>query len=212
MRTDKERALALWCAFPPSCSGPASCPVDQTVTVRAARAHNHRSTLGDPCSHQTRPPREECCWWEFLIFPSPVRPQIWRCSINTSWHLRLAIAIRNAAAFLCHVDFSQKSLQFERPQKPVKNKSTTEGQTLLSGAALVSATHVNSSGCPFSIFIMKLVQMSSRGLWAGQNNSDNTVSMYMTIPTFQINFRRRSNDWPYDIECPKWFIFTRREF
>lgn len=126
MRTDKERAATLWSAFPPSCSGPAPCPVDLTVTVRVDRAHNRRSTLGDPCSPQAHPPPEECCWWEILIYPSPVRPQIWRCSVNTSWHVRLATDIRNAAVFLCHVDLSQESLWLQRPHRPVKNRSTTE--------------------------------------------------------------------------------------
>lgn len=126
MRIDKERALSLWSVFPPSCSGPTSCPLDQTVTVRAARTHNQRSTLGDPCSRQTHPTLEECCWWEFLIFPGPVCPQIWRCGVNTSWHHRLATDIRNAAAFLCHVDFGQKSLRLQRPQRPAKNRSVTE--------------------------------------------------------------------------------------
>lgn len=126
MRTDKERAYALWSAFPPSCSGPTSCPVDLTVTVQASRTHNRCSTLGDPCSLQARPPPEECCWWEILIYPSHVCPQIWRCSVNTSWHLRLATDIRNAAVFLCHVDLSQKSLWLQRPHRPVKNRSTTE--------------------------------------------------------------------------------------
>lgn len=119
MRKDKERALPLWSVFSPSCPGPTSCPADQTVTVRAARTHNQRSTFGDPCSHQSRPPLEECCWWEFLIFPGPVRPQIWQCGVNTSWHHRLATDIRNAAAFLCHVDFGQKGLRLQRPQRPV---------------------------------------------------------------------------------------------
>lgn len=128
MRTDKERAHPLWSAFPPSCSGSASCPVDLTVTVRAARTHKRRSTLGDPCSQRARPPPEECCWWEILIYPSPVCPQIWRCSVNTSWHLRLATDIRNAAVFLCHVDLSQKSLWLQRPHRPVKNRSTAERQ------------------------------------------------------------------------------------
>lgn len=124
MRTDKERAATLWSAFPPSCSGPAPCPVDLTVTVRVDRTHNRRSTLGDPCSPQAHPPPEECCWWE--IYPSPVRPQIWRCSVNTSWHVRLATDIRNAAVFLCHVDLSQESLWLQRPHRPVKNRPTTE--------------------------------------------------------------------------------------
>lgn len=126
MRTDKERAATLWSAFPPSCSGPAPCPVDLTVTVRVDRTHNRRSTLGDPCSPQAHPPPEECCWWEILIYPSPVRPQIWRCSVNTSWHVRLATDIRNAAVFLCHVDLSQESLWLQRPHRPVNNRSTTE--------------------------------------------------------------------------------------
>lgn len=140
MRIDKEKALSLWSVFPPSCSGPTSCPVDQTVTVRAALTHNHRSTLGDPCSHQTRPPLEECCWWEFLIFPGPVCPQIWRCGVNTSWHHRLATDIRNAAAFLCHVDFGQKSLWLQRPQRPAKNRSMSERWTLLGAAVLMLAS------------------------------------------------------------------------
>lgn len=125
MKTDKERALSLWSEFPPSCSGPASCPVDPTVTAGAARTHNRRSTLGDPCSHRTCPTLEECRWWEFLIFPGPVCPQIWQRSVNTSWHLRLTTDIRNAAACLCHVDFSQ-NLWLHRPHRPVNNRSTRE--------------------------------------------------------------------------------------
>lgn len=141
MKTDKKKALALWSAFPPSCFCPTFCPVEQTVGVGVALTDNQSLTLGDPCSHQARPLLEECCWWEFLIFPGPVCPQMWRCGINTSWHHRLATDIRNAAAFLCHMDFGQKSLWLQWPQRPAKNKSMTETRRLLSEAVSRFASH-----------------------------------------------------------------------
>lgn len=129
MRTDKERAHTLWSAFPPSRSGPAplSSRSDRYSTGQPEHTAR-RSTWGDPCSHRARPPPEECCWWEILIYPSPVCPQIWRCSVNTSWHLRLATDIRNAAVFLCHVDLSQKSLWLQKAtqtcEKQVDDRKT----------------------------------------------------------------------------------------
>lgn len=146
MKTDKKKALALWSAFPPSCFCPTFCPVEQTVGVGVALTDNQSLTLGDPCSHQARPLLEECCWWEFLIFPGPVCPQMWRCGINTSWHHRLATDIRNAAAFLCHVDFGQKSLWLQWPQRPAKNKSMTETRRLLSEAVSRFASHQGTNG------------------------------------------------------------------
>lgn len=75
-----------------------------------------------------------------LIFSGPVCPQIWRCGVNTSWHHRLATDIRNAAAFLCHVDFGQKILWLQRPQRPEQNRSMTERWTLRGVAVLMLAS------------------------------------------------------------------------
>lgn len=131
-QTRRKHSLFEVCS-PPSCFGPTFCPVDQTVGVGIALTDNPSSTLGDPCSHQTRPLLEE---WPpmgfFLIFPGPVCPQMWRCGINTSWHHRLATDIRNAAAFLCHVDFGQKSLWLQCPtktcEKQVHDRKTETSQ------------------------------------------------------------------------------------
>lgn len=64
------------------------------------------------------PALQECSWWWlFLIFARTASTQIWQCSINTSWHHRLATDIRNATAFWCHVDFGQECHWLRRPQK-----------------------------------------------------------------------------------------------